>query len=58
MDKIARQTLIDQGGAADARFAIFNPDGSLYCCTDATLAEYADDFWRAGGYSVKEVVDA
>ena len=58
MDKINRQTLVNLGGAPSARFAIFNPDGSLYCCADAKLTENDDEFWRAGGYSVKEVVDA
>lgn len=57
MEKIARTTLINMGGAPDARYAIFNPDGSLYCCTTHLATDLDDEFWRNREHRIKEVVD-
>ena len=43
------------GGAADAKFVIIDSQGDLYCCVNAKLTEDDHDFWRAGGYTLKEV---
>ena len=55
MDKISRQQVLDMGGAADAKFVIIDSQGDLYCCVNAKLTEDDHDFWRAGGYTLKEV---
>lgn len=57
MDKIQRKDLIALGGAPDAKFAVFNADGSLYCCTTHLASDLDDDFWRNENRSIKEVVD-
>lgn len=57
MDKITRTALLELGGASDARFAVFNSDGSLYLCTIAKRAEEDELYWEARGYTIKEVVD-
>ena len=57
MDKITRAELSALGGALDAKFAVFNADGSLYCCTTHLASDLDDEFWRNENRRIKEVVD-
>lgn len=54
---MTRAELIALGGSSDARYAIFNDDGSLYACTSAAIAANDDEFWRSRGYRIVEVID-
>jgi hypothetical protein len=55
MDKITRAQLLALGGAPDALYAVFHKDGTLYCCTTASIAANDGDFWRDRGFTIKEV---
>lgn len=56
METIPRADLLVLGGAPDARFAVFDPDGSLFFCTTAKAAEDDEDYWRGHGRTIKRVI--
>lgn len=58
MRTIARADLIAMGGAPDARFAVFYPDGSLYFCTSAKAASRDEDYWSGQGRELRQVIEA
>ena len=55
MRTIPRADLIALGGAPDAGYVVFHTDGSLYCCTTAKQARNDEDYWRAGGFEIRQV---
>jgi hypothetical protein len=55
MRTIPRVDLIALEGAPDAHYAVFNADGSLYFCTTAKRAGNDEDYWRAGGFEIRQV---
>ena len=56
MRTIAQSDLIALGGASDARYAVFEEDGSLYFCTTSKDAYRDEDYWSGQHREIKQVV--
>jgi hypothetical protein len=56
---ITKAELVAMGGAPDARFACFYPDGTLYFVISSPRFDFEGerDYWYNRGYSLKKVVD-
>ena len=56
MNVIKQADLVALGGAPDARYAIFEEDGSLYFCTTSKEAYRDEDYWSGQRREIKQVV--
>ena len=57
MDTITKAEVAKLGGAPDAKYVVFQPDGEIYFCTTATETAYDEAYWTSRGYTIKQVTE-